>query len=110
MASAVGGGTLRDMKRFDPTPNLSPPSSADRLFAGIAGIGLLAVAAAALLALGAIWIFLMLTVAAAVGTGLGGFLEVCLLIAMGGIGLAFAAGLVWSVLQAGSVRRTLGLR
>jgi len=36
-------------------------------------------------------------------------LVICALIAMGGFGLAVAAGGLWALLQIGSVRRALGL-
>jgi len=93
---------------FNPTPNLSPRSGADRLFAALAGVGLAVVAAAAVVAAITAWILLMIAVASQAAHGTLAGLVICALIAMGGFGLAVAAGGVWAVLQIGSVRLALG--
>ncbi len=95
---------------FNPTPNLSPPSAMDRLLAGLVGVGLLVVGAAAALAAIVGWILLMIVVAVWGAHGVAAALVICLLIAMAGFGLAVIAAGLWSILQIGSVRRALGLR
>jgi hypothetical protein len=95
---------------FNPTPNLPARSPTDRLLAGLVGLGLAVVGAAAALAAAFGWILLMIAVAAWGAHGVAAVLVVCLLIAMGGFGLAVVAAGLWSLLQIGSVRRALGLR
>jgi hypothetical protein len=94
---------------FNPTPNLSPRSGADRLLAAVVGVGLAIVGAAAVLAAVLAWILLMIVVATQGMHGTLAGLVICALIAMGGVGLAALAGGAWALLQIGSVRRALGL-
>ena len=94
---------------FNPTPNLSPRSGADRALAILVGVGLVVVGAAAVLAAIAAWVILMIAVASQGAHGMAAVLVVCALIAMGGFGLAVIAAGAWAVLQIGSVRRALGL-
>jgi nitrate/nitrite transporter NarK len=94
---------------FNPNPNLSPRSGADRALGALVGTGLAVVGAAAVLAAACAWVFLMILVATAGAHGTVAVLVICALIAMAGFGLAVAAGGLWALLQIGSVRRALGL-
>ena len=94
---------------FNPNPHLSPRSGPDRTLGAVVGLGLAVVGAAAVLALVCLWVFLMVLVATAGAHGALAVLVICALIAMGGFGLAVAAGGLWALLQIGSVRRALGL-
>ncbi len=94
---------------FNPSPNLSPRSGVDRALSALFGAGLAVVGAAAAMAAICAWILLMILVATAGAHGALTVLVICALIAMGGFGLAVAAGGVWALLQIGSVRRALGL-
>ncbi|MGA8016155.1 MAG: hypothetical protein WCB85_09585 [Candidatus Dormiibacterota bacterium] len=95
--------------RFHPNPNLSPASPLDRLLGLTVGIGLLVVAAAAVVAALIAWILLM-ALAAGWAAQAGPILAILLVVAMAGFALAVCAAGLWSLLQIGSVRRALGLR
>ena len=94
---------------FNPNPNLSPRSGVDRTLGALVGMGLAVVGAAAALAAVCAWVLLMILVATEGAHGALVVLVICALIAMGGFGLAVAAGGLWALLQIGSVRRALGL-